>query len=126
MKIMKTPSRTAQNATRSGLRLICVVVRFGRLYGSGRPVICTVLRLTRFLLFRAPTGLAVGLALKELRYAGSPAIRPRPCGQFGSPAPRLPMAGPRLWTVRHGNNADRTVKLARRRRGHSCPATSLM
>ena len=37
-------------------------------------------------LFPAPAGLAVGLALKEQRYAGYPAIRPR--------RPRPPMGSP--------------------------------
>jgi hypothetical protein len=87
MNTMKTPSRTAQNATRSGRLLICVVVRLGRRefrldtgMGSGRPVICTVLRLTASFLFRAPTGLAVGLALKELRYTGATGDSPQACG----------------------------------------------
>src|SRR3954451_9732694 len=42
----------------------------------------------RLLLFRAPTGLADGLALKELRYdAAEASIRPN---TSGSPAPHLP------------------------------------
>jgi hypothetical protein len=57
-----------------------VDVRLGRRYGSGRPVICTVLRLTASSLFRAPTGLAVGLALKELRYDGETVDSPQACG----------------------------------------------
>jgi hypothetical protein len=80
MNTMNTPRTTAQNATRSGRLLIWVVVRLGRRYGSGRPVICTVLRLTASLLFRAPTGLAVGLALKELRYAEEFGDSPHACG----------------------------------------------
>jgi len=78
---------TAQKATRSGRLLICVVVRLGRRelrldagMGSGWPVICTVLRLTASFLFRAPTGLAVGLALKELRYTGETGDSPQACG----------------------------------------------
>jgi hypothetical protein len=80
MNTMNTPSSTAQSATRSGRLFICVLVRLGRLYGSGRPVICTVRRLTASFLFRAPTGLAVGLALKELRYTEDVGDSPQACG----------------------------------------------
>src|SRR5687768_1103282 len=109
MKTMKTPSMTAQNATRSGRLCICVVVRLGRRelrldagMGSGRPVICTVLRLTASLLFRAPTGLAVGLALKELRYAeefgDSPQAQRQ--GHLDPPCP-LPREGTSAMDGRH-------------------------
>src|SRR5687768_3096837 len=108
MNTMKTPSSTAQNATRSGRLLICVLVRLGRRYGSGRPVICTVLRLTASFLFRAPTGLAVGLALKELRYAegfGDSPQAQRP-GHLDPPCP-LPWEETSAMDARHRSSGRR-------------------
>src|SRR5688572_31630496 len=114
MKTMNTPSRTAQNATRSGRLLICVVVRLGRRefrldagMGSGWPVICTVLRLTAPFLFRAPTGLAVGLALKELRYAEGFGDSPQAAARPVDPPRPLPQEEASAMDGRHRSSEPR-------------------
>ena len=60
------------------------------------------------LLFRTPTGLADGLALKEMRYAGSPAIRPTGPGWVpaGSPIASATALTIRLGAYRLGSLHD--------------------